>query len=573
MTELKDKKTTKSKEDQKDLTESEMLQKKADDLGIPLLEEVPTNLDREIVHTIGEEVARKYGVAIFGKEENLLRVAAIDPQDIEALNMLRFIAQKDHLSIEIYLTSQSVLDSIFQLYTTTATEAVKDVVSTFSDEKEQEELKRAVSMGPAGVSKENLQDAPVAKLVQVIIDHAINGKASDIHIEPIEDSYRVRFRVDGILHSSLTFPQEVGRAVIARVKILSQLKIDEKRKPQDGRFRDDNHGHPVDFRVSVFPVVEGEKIVMRVLEKDSQSFDLKELGLIGSNYDIFMRRIRDPFGMLLMTGPTGSGKSTSLYSFLKILNKEVSNITTLEDPVEYFIPGVNQSQIRADIGYTFASGLRSILRQDPNIIMVGEIRDSETAELAVHAALTGHLVFSTVHTNSAIGAIPRLIDMGIEPFLLSSSLSVVAAQRLVRRICEKCKEKEPIPEKMYKEIELFVGEIFPEELKKYNVDISQRMIFYKGKGCEHCGNTGYKGRIAIYEVLEVTDEVEEILIEREGSGPALEQYAESVHMVTMKQDGLMKTLLGLTTLSELERVTEGSLSIGGNIDEIDDEKI
>lgn len=571
MTEQKDQKI-KTKIVKKDSTDEELLQKKADDLGIPLLEKAPQNLDREIVHIIGEEVARKYGVAIFGKETSLLKVAARDPQDIEALNMLRFIAQKDHLSIEIYLTSQSVLDDIFQLYTTTATEAVEEVVNTFSNEKAETDERLRGQIKPVDVGRENIQDAPVAKLVQVIIDHAINGKASDIHIEPIEDSYRVRFRVDGLLHSSLTFPQEVGRAVVARVKILSQLKIDEKRKPQDGRFRDDNHGHPVDFRVSVFPVVEGEKVVMRVLEKDSQSFDLKDLGLMGSSYEIFMRRIRDPFGMLLMTGPTGSGKSTSLYGFLKILNKEVSNITTLEDPVEYFIPGVNQSQIRTDIGYTFASGLRSILRQDPNVIMVGEIRDSETAELAVHAALTGHLVFSTVHTNSAIGAIPRLIDMGIEPFLLSSSLSVVAAQRLVRRICEKCKEQEKLPDKMHEDVKAFVGEILPEELKKYDVDISKGLIFYKGKGCEHCGDTGYKGRVAIYEVLEATDEVKEIMIDREGSGPALERYAKKMHMVTMKQDGLMKALLGLTTLSELGRVTEGSMSIGGKIDEVDDEQ-
>lgn len=554
--------------------EGDALQKMADDLGIPFLKSAPQDLKREVVQIIGEEVARKYSVAIFDTEDKLLRVAARDPQNIEALNMLRFIAQKDHLSIEIYLTSQEVLDVIFKMYATTATKAVEDVVNTFSNEKKSADIvEKKGKIKPVTTGSENIQDAPVAKLVQVIIDHAINGKASDIHIEPIEDSYRVRFRVDGLLHSSLTFPQEVGRAVVARIKILSQLKIDEKRKPQDGRFRDDNHGHPVDFRVSVFPVVEGEKVVMRVLEKDSQSFALEDLGLMGTNYEIFMKRIRDPFGMLLMTGPTGSGKSTSLYGFLKILNTEVSNITTLEDPVEYFIPGVNQSQIRIDIGYTFASGLRSILRQDPNIIMVGEIRDSETAELAVHAALTGHLVFSTVHTNSAIGAIPRLIDMGIEPFLLSSSISVVAAQRLVRRICEKCKEKFDLPQTMKNNIEIAIEEILPEEIKKYKVDLSQGIVFYKGKGCKHCGETGYKGRVAIYEVLEATDEVKEIMIEKEGSGPALEKYAREVHMVTMKQDGLLKALLGLTTLSELERVTEGTLSIGGKIDEVSEETV
>ena len=543
----------------------------AKQLGIPYLLIKPAKIEREVVQMISEDVARKYGIAVFEKNDGILKVASTDPQNIDALNVLRFIAQKDRLSVDLYFTNQKVLDELYKFYGS-AEQAIEDVVQSFESVQAEQSKKKQQKTKSLGFERENLQDAPVAKLVQVIIRHALEGKASDIHIEPINHGYRVRFRLDGILHASLQFPEEVGKAVVSRVKILANLKIDEKRKPQDGRFRIDRDNDTVDFRVSTLPVVEGEKVVMRVLEKGQETFDLKHLGLLGSNREIFLRHIRDPYGMILMTGPTGSGKSTSLYAFLKILNKEERNIITLEDPVEYFIPGINQSQVKPEIGYSFANGLRSILRQDPNVIMVGEIRDEETAELAIHAALTGHLLFSTVHTNNAIGAIPRLVDMNVESFLLSSSLRVVAAQRLMRRICESCKAEEDVPEQMRAQLKTIFDAIPDDELKIYGLSRSAPMKFFKGKGCAKCGKLGVQGRIAIYEVLEINEEIEEIISEREGSAIALERYANEHGMITMKMDGLMKVLLGIAPLSELERVTEGSLDIGGKIDEIAPEK-
>ncbi len=332
--------------------------------------------------------------------------------------------------------------------------------------------------------EEVLKDAPVTKLVQVIISHAIEGHASDIHIEPMDHDYRVRYRVDGVLHVSLILPKGIGPVVISRIKILANLKIDEKRKPQDGRFRLVSGGKEIDFRVSTLPVIDGEKIVLRILDKEEGVSNIASLGLMGSANENMMLAIKETYGMILLTGPTGSGKSTTLYALLKILNNEERNIITLEDPIEYELEGLNQSQIKPEIGYTFASGLRTILRQDPNIIMVGEIRDAETAELAVHAALTGHLMFSTLHTNTAIGAIPRLIDMGIEPFLLSSSLRLVAAQRLVRKICEECKEEEKVADSVKAQLIEELKDVSEEELKKYGVDLKAEVKLYHGKGCD-----------------------------------------------------------------------------------------
>ncbi len=529
-------------------------------LEILPLAEAPKKISKEVVSIIPEEVARRYQMAFFEKKNNVLKAVMVTPSNIEALNVLRFIAEKEKLEIEVYSCSPQVFSEIISQYSS-AEKALEDVVKSF----EGEDLEKLVLKEEEAEKKEIIQDAPVAKLVRVIIGHAVDGKASDVHIEPIENGYRVRFRVDGILHSSLTLPKEVGRAIVSRIKILSNLKIDEKRKPQDGRFSISEDGKKIDFRVSTLPVVEGEKVVMRVLNKEDWIFDLKALGLEGRNFEVLSRRIRDSYGIILMTGPTGSGKSTTLYAFLQILNQEERNIVTLEDPVEYFIEGTNQSQIKPEIGYTFANGLRSILRQDPNVIMVGEIRDSETAELAIHAALTGHLVFSTLHTNDAIGAIPRLIDMGLEPFLLSSSLRVVAAQRLVRKICSSCKKEIEMAEPIKRKIEEELKSITAEELKKYGLENLDKMKFHQGKGCEECANMGYKGRIAVYEVLEVTGDVQRIVSEKSGKEFEIRQEAERQKMVTMKQDGLLKVLKGITTLEEVERVTEGSLTVGGDI--------
>jgi type IV pilus assembly protein PilB len=481
----------------------------------------------------------------------------VDSHDINALNALRFVAEKEKMEIEAYLVSEKVFNEITSFYSGPS-EVIKKAVKSFKEDvafdSEAEEKKEEKK-------KEILKDAPVAKLVQVIISHALEGRASDIHIEPMEGNYRVRFRVDGILHISLILPKEIGPAVISRIKILANLKIDEKRKPQDGRFRMIMGKRGIDFRVSTLPVIEGEKIVMRILDKDAGVVSEEQLGLSGTALTNVNRAIQETYGMVLITGPTGSGKSTTLYALLKILNNEERNIITLEDPIEYYIEGLNQSQIKPEIGYTFASGLRSILRQDPNVIMVGEIRDAETAELAVHAALTGHLMFSTLHTNTAIGAIPRLIDMGIEPFLLSSSLRMVIAQRLVRKICEGCKEKEEIPESIKQKILEQIKDIPEKELKEYGVDLSKGMNFYHGKGCDKCNGTGLTGRLAIFEAVPVNDKIKDIIVEHKGSEDLITKEREAMKLLTIKQDGILKILKGITTIEEVERVTEGSITL------------
>jgi len=544
-------------------SKQESLEKKAKSLGVLFLPEVPRKIEKKALNSISEDVARKYQMAVFEKRGRTLKVAMVDPRNIEALNILRFIAEKDKLEMEIYLVSLMEFNEIVKQYSSTE-KAVKEVIQSLRE--------GAEDFGAKGEIKElqveeSIQDAPVSKLVQVIIKHAIEGGASDVHIEPMDAEYRVRFRMDGILHSSLILPKDVGRVVASRIKILSNLKIDERRKPQDGRFKIEEKGRIIDFRVSTLPVVEGEKVVIRVLDREEGILDFETLGLMGSNLEILNKEIRNPYGIILITGPTGSGKSTTLYAFLQVLNKEERNIITLEDPVEYYIEGINQSQIKPEIGYTFANGLRSILRQDPNIIMVGEIRDSETAELAIHAALTGHLVFSTLHTNNSIGAIPRLVDMGIEPFLLSASLNAVAAQRLVRRICPNCKEEVEIPHTVAEQIKKELTEIPEEEIKKYNLDLSGGVKFYRGKGCNICGNLGLKGRIAIFEAFRVDQHLQEVISEEHGAEAGVRRETKRQKMITMRQDGILKVLKGITTLSEVERVTGGSMSVGGEVED------
>lgn len=532
--------------------------------GFPVLTEAPAKISKDMLSIIPEEVAKKHRMAIFEKKGSRIKVAMVDPRDVESLNVLQFISSKEKLEPEIYSATTAVFQDILDNYAN-AEKAVEEVVQSFREDQLESIDMNQAEKEPSG--KESIQDAPVAKLVQVIIRHAIDGGASDVHIEPIEDSYRVRFRVDGILHSSLTLPKEVGRAVVSRIKILSNLKIDEKRKPQDGRFKIEDSGEAIDFRVSTLPVVEGEKVAMRVLAKNEGLGDMQLLGVLGRNFEVLNRQIRNQHGIILITGPTGSGKSTTLYAFLQILNKEERNIVTLEDPVEYHIEGANQSQIRPEIGYTFANGLRSILRQDPNVIMVGEIRDSETAELAIHAALTGHLVFSTLHTNDAVGAMPRMMDMGVEPFLLTASLRAVVAQRLVRKICEKCNEEANVPQAVLDKAEEELKSIPPEEIAKYGVDLSGGLKFFKGRGCDSCGNTGAKGRLAIYEVIEVTEKIQELIAKGKNNEIEIKNEALRQGMITMKQDGILKALKGIMELSEVERVTEGSMSVGGEVED------
>jgi type IV pilus assembly protein PilB len=389
-------------------------------------------------------------------------------------------------------------------------------------------------------------------MVLVIIRHAIDGRSSDIHIEPTMKDTKVRYRIDGMLRTSLVLPKYIHSAIVARIKVLANLKLDETRKPQDGRIRLTVEGRDVDFRVSTLPLFEGEKVVLRILDTNAQVPSLEQLGFNKIHIDIIKEAIQKPHGLTLLTGPTGSGKTTTLYTILTMLNQDGVNIVTLEDPIEYYISGVNQSQINTDIGYSFASGLRAILRQDPNVVMLGEIRDKETTELVVHASLTGHMILSTLHTNSAIGAIPRLIDLGAEPFLLSSIVNLLIAQRLARKVCPDCKTTTIIPETLLRKVKDQLVGIPPKYLE--GIDTA-KLTFYKGQGCPHCGNLGYQGRIAVAEVLNITSETREA-INKGGDVSVIKKILEKEEYITLTQDCLIKALSGVTTLEEVMRIAQ-----------------
>jgi len=516
-------------------------------------------IPKELIESISFDSIIEYQLIPFEEDEKILKVAMVDFDDNDARNALRFYANKKNKQIEVWVVSKEIFELILNKFKNSEIEIDK-AVKNFEKESEARKKKKKAKTFKAGAEKlEVIQDAPVAKMVEVIIKNAIAGGSSDIHIEPLEEKIRVRYRVDGVLHSSLFLPKNIGPAIVSRIKILSNLKIDEKRKPQDGRFRIKEKGKFIDFRVSTFPVSQGEKVVMRILEKDDELINLKLLGFRGRDLAKINKVITEPYGIILITGPTGSGKSTTLYSLLKMLNKEGTNIVTLEDPIEYVLEGISQSQVKPEIDYTFAVGLRSILRQDPDIVMVGEIRDSETAELAVHAALTGHLVLSTLHTNTAVGAVSRLVDMGIKSFLLSSALKIVVGQRLVRRICSKCRVKrEKIASnviKMFQEELRDLPKSVFEELGYDPVNEPEKINFYKGTGCRECGNQGMKGRILISEIFDVNKKIDQMIGDNADEHELL-AVAKEDGFTTMKQDGIIKVLMGETTVEELQRVTD-----------------
>src|SRR5260221_621354 len=394
-----------------------------------------------------------------------------------------------------------------------------------------------------------IKEAPIAKIVSTILEYAVNSRASDVHIEPMDDRMRVRYRIDGILYERLTLPKTVQEAVISRIKILSEMKIDEHRSPQDGRFNFKVDDKEVDLRISVLPTSFGEKIEMRLLRKSGGVPSLEELGLTGASLRNLETAMLRPHGIIIVVGPTGSGKTTTLYSVLNKLNTTRVNIVSLEDPVEYEMPGINQVQINDAVGLTFAAGLRSFLRQDPNIILVGEIRDKETTDLAIQAALTGHLVFSTLHTSDAAGVLPRLLDLGAENFLLASTMNAAVGQRIVRKICATCKETYTPAAKIIEEMKLVLGPLFPPNLLNTNIQL------YKGKGCEKCGDSGYLGRVGIFEVLPISEKIGKLILEHpDADSISKESIAEG--MITMKQDGYLKVLSGVTTIEEVLRVAQ-----------------
>jgi type IV pilus assembly protein PilB len=500
----------------------------------------------EALTTIPEPVAERYQVLPFSIDQHtkVLSVAMANPLDLQAI---AFLEAKSKHRIRPYLAIASELEeTIPRLY---AQSLSAEVSAVLKDSNEGSAGGKVIDVERIG---EVIREAPIAKIVATVLEFAAKSRASDVHIEPQEEKTRVRYRIDGILVEKLILPKKVHDAVVSRVKILSDLKIDERRMPQDGRFTFISGEQEIDLRVSTLPTVEGEKVVMRLLRKSSNVPTLAELGIRGMALKHIEDSIRVPHGIILITGPTGSGKTTTLYSVLHALNTPKVNIVTLEDPVEYQINGVNQVQINPKAGLTFATGLRSFLRQDPNIIMVGEIRDNETADLAIQASLTGHLVFSTLHTNSSAGALPRLLDMKAEPFLLASSMTCVVAQRVVRKICDHCKESYTPPPEIIEQLKAALGPLYDSYLKQHELSSP---LLYRGKKCSECGDTGYQGRLGIFEVLKITERIGKQILERSPAA-VIEKEAVSDGMVLMFQDGFIKALEGLTSVEEVLRVAK-----------------
>jgi type IV pilus assembly protein PilB len=524
---------------------------KSEVLGIKLKKVSPQEIPAEILDLIPEDSAEYYRMIPIKKKDHTIEVGMVYPEDLKAQEALKFLARQQNFSYQVFLITLSNFKEIFRKYKSLR----KEVKTALEDLERQLQVKKIEEISPATAEEitKRVIEAPISKMVAVILRHAVEGRASDIHIEPLKDKTRVRFRLDGVLHSSLFLPQKIHPSVVARIKIISNLKIDETRIPQDGRFSIVMDDQNIDFRVSTFPTMFGEKVVMRVLNPTQRLGTFESLGLEGNALEAIKEAIKRPYGMILATGPTGCGKTTTLYVVLETLNKEGVNIVTLEDPVEYYIEGINQSQVKPEIEYTFANGLRHVLRQDPDVIMVGEIRDTETAELATHAALTGHIVLSTLHTNNALGVIPRLIDLGVKSFLIPSTLNVALAQRLVRRICPHCK-KEIKPERKIREMILEEVMNMPTSVKtKYS--LRSDFSIWQGEGCAECGGTGYSGRVGIFEALKMTRELGKVIL----SQPSEERIAKEAKkqgMLTIRQDGILKVLKGVTTIEEVIRATE-----------------
>ena len=517
--------------------ELEIAKAKAEILKVPFLDIGASSVSPEALNVLPQAVAEKYQALpiALDSQHQILQLVIANPADLQALE---FIEKKTNLKIQPFLgepskIAKAIRDRYSQSLSTEVTEALKDTAINAPQLKTETDLAGGL-----------IREAPISKIVSTILEFAVKARASDVHIEPLEQKTRVRYRIDGILYEKLVLPKNVHESVISRIKILSHLKIDEKRLPQDGRFNFRTGEEEVDLRVSTLPSVFGEKIVMRLLKKTLKVPDLPELGLRGKALSNLQASIRVPHGIILVTGPTGSGKTTTLYSVLSKISTPKVNIMTLEDPVEYQMTGINQVQVNPQAGLTFASGLRSFLRQDPDIIMVGEIRDKETAELAIQAALTGHLVFATLHTNSAAGALPRLLDMDVEPFLLASSMTCIVGQRVVRQVCPHCRVAYEPPAEVMADFKTVLGQLMPATVK-----------LYKGNKCEACDGTGYQGRVGIFEVMPVSEKIGRMILERSPSS-RLENQAIEDGMITMKQDGYLKILEGITTLEEVLRVAE-----------------
>ncbi len=537
------------------LSEAELTKAFAEEIEVPFVEIDPKSLDHELLMIIPERIARQYMAVITGiGDDEIKEVAMEDPDDVQAIN---FLQKQIGTGIRIYIATRSnILAALDQYRGNIGSEISKVASEGDGDEDAAEEE----------VSKEDLtEDSPIAQTVNLIIEYAIKSSASDIHIEPREKHVQVRYRIDGVLREANKLPKRTLAALVSRIKILSGLKIDERRAPQDGRFKITLNSRTFAFRVSTLPITDGEKVVMRVLDESSDPATLEQLGFWGQALRDINGAITQPHGMVLVTGPTGSGKSTTLHSVLNILNKPDVNISTVEDPVEYRLQGVNQTQVNPVAGMTFVNGLRALLRQDPNVIMVGEIRDSDTAGLGVQAALTGHLVFSTLHTNNAATCLPRLLDMNIEPFLIASVVRVVIGQRLVRRLVPEDAESYAPDEKEVKEIERAFGiksqddwkrvmNLFNEAQVAYKAEKTSKLTFWRPKKDLADDKTGYRGRMGIYEALTVTPNIQKMIMSN-ATSEEIQNEAVKDGMTTMQLDGLIKAMLGLTSLEEILRVT------------------
>ena len=541
------------------VSSEDILANKGEYFGVPIKKVLESEVSEKILSYIPEESAVYYQFAPVGFKEGVLEIGILDPDNLAARDAINFIASKINLPYKVYLISQSDFDAVIKMYkglSGEVTKALSELETEFivdanrdSDARERkpEETTNEMSedLSSATENAKVAENAPVTKIVATILRYATDGGASDIHIEPQESSVKIRFRIDGMMNTSLVLPGRVHSAVVARIKIMSNMRLDEKRKPQDGRFSAKLNNRKIDFRVSTFPTYFGEKVVIRILDQITGIRKLGEEGLSKRNVDIIRKAINKPYGMILMTGPTGSGKTTTLYSMVNELDREHRNVLSLEDPIEYNIEGMSQSQVRPEIGYTFANGLRTTLRQDPDIIMVGEIRDKETAQLAIQAALTGHLVLSTLHTNTAIGAVPRLIDMGVDPYLIAPTLILAIAQRLVRTLCPGAGRAVPVEGALKVMVDAQFADLPAEFMKEIKIGKEVYEIA-PSPGCPN----GVKGRMPVMEVMEVNEEMEAVIL-KNPTEQEMWKVARKNGMLTMKEDALLKAFERLIPFEEV----------------------
>lgn len=540
------------------LSSNDILEAKGEHYGVPTRNIASEQLALDVIKYVPDKTVEQYKVIPLGMEDGVLEIGFVNPDDLQARDAIQFITSKNNTPFKIFAISEHDFKDVRASYGGLSGEvnkALSELETELSaDEKEvsksisEIESEEGKTKGEEGLKTRIIEDAPVTKIVATVLRYATEGRASDIHIEPLAEKVRVRFRVDGTMHTSLILPKGVQSAVVARTKILSNMKLDEKRKPQDGRFSAHIEGRKIDFRVSTFPTYYGEKVVMRILDSEKGVIKLDEMGMTERNLSLIKEAIKQPYGLILISGPTGSGKTTTLYSMLNELDRKTKNVLSLEDPVEYHIEGMNQSQIHPEIGYTFATGLRTTLRQDPDVIMVGEIRDEETAGLAIQAALTGHLVLSTIHTNTAAGVIPRLIDMKVDPYLIAPTLILAIAQRLVKKLCPDGGQKIPIEGSVQKIVEKELSTL-PDEVR---VGIQVPEYVYKAKPTSECPS-GTRGRSAVFEVIDMDKDMEKVLLSDPNEASVFEA-AQRKGMFTLRQDALLQAFEGKIPFEEVNKL-------------------